>query len=142
VTKIFTICSYYWTNSVFVNTFYYLSAVRGLSYALLGGEEVHHIFWKIQFNENLRSSVPPPIVERSELGVSPSRGTDFPRKNRFLANYEGLSVRVTVDLLTFCLVTIFNVESQETELELEQSKKNRHPCIYERTWKIHTEKIE
>ena len=89
----------------------------------MGGEEVHHIFWKIQFNENLRSSVPPPIVKRSELGGSPSRGTDFPRKNRFLVNYEGLSVRVTVDLLTFCLVTIFNVESQETELELEQCQK-------------------
>jgi len=36
-------------------------------------------------------------------------------------------VRVTVDLPTFCLVTIFSVESKELELELEQPKKNRHP---------------
>jgi len=37
----------------------------------------------------------------------------------------------------FCLVTIFSVESKELELELEQPKQTRHPCIYQRTWKIH-----
>jgi len=34
-----------------------------------------------------------------------------------------LSVRVTVDLPNFFLVTIFSVESQELELELEHPKK-------------------
>ena len=38
-------------------------------------------------------------------------------------------VRVTVDLPTFCLVTIFSVESKELELELGQPKK-KTPSLY------------
>jgi len=50
------------------------------------------------------------------------RGEDFPRKKYFLQT-KVCHVRVTVDLPTFCLVTIFSVESKELELELEQPKK-------------------
>ena len=71
------------------------------------------------------------------------RGEDFPRKTVFLAklSFKVCHVRVTVDLPTFCVVTIFSVESKELELELEQQK-SRHPKKnYQRIWKIHTEKI-
>jgi len=82
---------------------------------------------------------PPQLSKDQNLEV---RGEDFPRKKYFLQT-KVCHVRVTVDLPTFCLVTIFSVESKELELELEQPKKNRHPCNYQRTWtlKIHTEKI-
>jgi len=49
------------------------------------------------------------------------------------------SCPVSVDSPTFCLVAIFKDESKQLELEVEQ-KKNRHPCIYRRTCKIHKEK--
>jgi hypothetical protein len=82
---------------------------------------------------------PPQLSKDQNLEV---RGEDFPRKKYFLQT-KVCHVRVTVDLPTFCLVTVFSVESKELELELEQPKKNRHPCNYQRTWtlKIHTEKI-
>jgi len=60
----------------------------------------------------------PPIVKRSEQ----VRGEDFPRKKHFLQT-KVCHVRVTVDLPTFCPVTIFSVESKELELKLEQPKK-------------------
>jgi len=52
-----------------------------------------------------------------------------------------LSVRVTVDLPTFCLVTIFNVGSQELELELEQPKKIAIPVFIKELGKYIQEKF-
>jgi len=46
----------------------------------------------------------------------------FREKKHFLQT-KVCHVRVTVDLPTFCLVTIFSVESKKLELELEQPKK-------------------
>jgi len=69
--------------------------------------------------ENLRSSVPPPIVKRSELGGSWRRLSE----KKISCKPRVCHVRVTVDLPTFCLVTIFSVEGKELELELEQLKK-------------------
>jgi len=64
------------------------------------------------------------------------------REKKYFLQTKVCHVRVTVDLPTFCVVTIFSVESKELELELEQPKKNRHAKnIYQRTWKTHTEKI-
>ena len=101
-------------------------------------------------DENLRSSVPPPIV-RSELGGSWRRLSEkqiqFSIKtllSKYFFQPNVCQVRVTVDLPTFCLVNIFSVESKELELELEQPKKNRHPKKIdqlERTCQIHSEKI-
>jgi len=52
-------------------------------------------------------------------------------------------VKVTVDLPTFCLVTIFSVESKELELEVEQPKqKIAIPVFILLTWNIHTGKIQ
>jgi len=65
------------------------------------------------------------------------------RETKYFLQAKVCQVRVTVDLPTFCLVTIFSVESKELELELEQPTKNRHPKKIdqlERTWKIHEEK--
>ena len=66
------------------------------------------------------------------------------RETEYFLQTKVCQVRDTVDLPTFCLVTIFSVESEELELELEQPKKKRHPIKsdqLERTWKIHTGKI-
>ena len=95
---------------------------------------------RITVDDNLRSSVPPQVVKRSELGGS-WRGL-FEKKNiscklRFVMSEsqstfrlfvwslssEVCHVQVTVDIPTFCLVTIFSVESKELVLELEQPKK-------------------
>ena len=63
-------------------------------------------------------------------------------KKKYFLQTEVCHVRVTVDLPTFCLVTIFIVESKELELELEQpKKKSPSKKIYQRIWKIHIEKI-
>jgi len=65
------------------------------------------------------------------------------RETKYFLQTKVCQLRVTVDLPTFCIVTIFSVESKELELELEQPKKNCHPKKIdqlERTWKIHTEK--
>ena len=69
---------------------------------------------------NLRSSVPPPIVKRSELGGSWRRLSE---KKKYFLQTNVCRVRVTVDLPTLCPVTVFSVESKELELELEQPKK-------------------
>jgi len=45
------------------------------------------------------------------------------RETKYFSQTKVCQVRVTVDLPTFCLVTIFSVESKELELELEQPKK-------------------
>jgi len=79
---------------------------------------------------------PPQLSKDLNLEV---RGEDFPRKKHFLQTKVS---PVTVKPPTFCLVAIFKVESKELELELEQPKENRYPCIYQRTWKTRKEKIQ
>ena len=46
------------------------------------------------------------------------------RETKYFLQTKVCRVRVTVDLPTFCLVTIFSFESEELELELEQPKKS------------------
>ena len=45
------------------------------------------------------------------------------REKKYFLQTKVCHVQVTVDLPTFCLVTIFSVESKELEVELEQPKK-------------------
>ena len=45
------------------------------------------------------------------------------RETKYFLQTKVCQVQVTVDLPTFCLVTIFSFESKELELELEQPKK-------------------
>jgi len=63
------------------------------------------------------------------------------REQKYFLQAKVCHVRVTVDLPTFCLVTIFSVESKELELELEQPKKNRLPVFIKEIGK-HLEKIQ
>jgi len=64
----------------------------------------------------------PRPCQRSELGGSWRRLSE--KKSISCKKVLVCHVRVTVDLPTFCVVTIFSVESKELELELEQPKKS------------------
>ena len=65
------------------------------------------------------------------------------REKKYFLQTKVCHVRVTVILPTFCLVTIFSVESKELELELEQpKKKSPSKKNYQRIWKIHTGKFD
>ena len=78
-----------------------------------------------------RRGYPPQLSKDLNLEV---RGEDFPRTKHFLQTKVSPA---TVKPPTFYLVVILKVESKEMELELGQTKKNRYPCIYQRTWKTH-----
>jgi len=49
------------------------------------------------------------------------------REKKYFLQTKVCHVRVTVDLPTFCVDTIFSVECKDLELELEQPKKES-PC--------------
>ena len=77
---------------------------------------------KLVYTRTSGPRYPPQLsnFERSELGGSWRRLSE---KKNISCKLRVCHVRVTVDLPTFCLVTIFSVESKELELELGQPKK-------------------
>jgi len=83
---------------------------------------------KLVYTRTSGPRYPPQLsnFERSELGGSWRRLSE---KKNISCKLRVCHVRVTVDLPTFCLVTIFSVESKELELELEQPKK-KSPSLY------------